>query len=62
MDHEPGQFMAAFLVALRYHVRVSIRTSADAIERRFAEFAGVPYQTPASRQQWQDLWQTEAEP
>ena len=62
MDHRgPGQFMAVFLVALRSHVRVGIRSASDVIERRFAEFAGVPYQTPVSRQQWQDLWQTEAE-
>jgi hypothetical protein len=31
----------------------------DFIERRFAEFAGVPYQNSLSRQQWEELWETE---
>jgi hypothetical protein len=54
------QFAAAIFVALRYHVRVGIRTASDLLERRFAEFAGVPYQNPLGRQQWEDLWETEA--
>jgi hypothetical protein len=56
------QFMAAFFVALGYHVRIGIRTVSDLIERRFAEFAGVPHQGPLSRQQWEELWETEASP
>jgi hypothetical protein len=60
-SHElrPVQFMAAIFVALGYHVRVGIRTASDLIERRFAEFAGVPNQGPLSRQQWEALWETE---
>ena len=56
------QFVAAFFVALEYHVRLGIRTVSDLVERRFAEFAGVPYQNPLSRQQWEELWETEASP
>jgi hypothetical protein len=33
-----------------------MRSASDIIERRFAEFARVPYQNPLSRQQWEDLW------
>ena len=54
------QFVAAFFVALGYHVRIGTRTVSDLIERRFAEFADVPYQNPLSRQQWEELWETEA--
>jgi hypothetical protein len=41
------------------HVRIGTRTVSDLIERRFAEFAGVPYQNPLSRQQWEELWEAE---
>jgi ubiquinone biosynthesis protein Coq4 len=62
MDHRRlVQFMAAFFVALGYHVRKGIRTVSDLMERRFAEFAGVPCQSPLIRQQWEELWETEAE-
>jgi hypothetical protein len=56
------QFMAAFFVALGYHLRIGIHTVSDLMERRFAEFAGVPCENPLSRRQWEDLWETEAEP
>ena len=59
-NRRPVQFMAAFFVALGYHVRIGIRTVTDFIERRFAEFADVPYQNPLSRQQWEELWESEA--
>jgi hypothetical protein len=45
----------------RCSVRTGIRTVTDLMERRFAEFAGVPYQNPLSRQQWEELWETEAD-
>jgi hypothetical protein len=62
MDHRrPVQSMAAFFVAFGYHARIGIRTVTDHLELRFAEFAGVPYQNPLSRQQWEELWETEAE-
>jgi hypothetical protein len=61
-DRRPVRFTPAFFVALGYHVRTAIRTVTDLMERRFAEFAGVPYQNPLSRQQWGELWETEAEP
>jgi hypothetical protein len=53
--------LAAFVVALRSHVPKSIHAMSDHVERRFAEFAGVPYQSQASRQQWEELWEMEAE-
>jgi hypothetical protein len=63
MDHRgPVQFMAASFVALGYQVRTGVRTVGDLIERRFAEFAGVPYPGPLDRRQWEELWETEAEP
>jgi hypothetical protein len=58
----PVQSMAAFFVALGYHVRIGIRTVSDLFEQRLAEFAGVPYQDPLRRQQWEDLLETQAEP
>jgi hypothetical protein len=58
-DRRPIQSMAAIFAALGYHARAAIRTLNDLMERRFAEFAGVPYQGPLSRQQWQELWETE---
>lgn len=39
---------------------MGIRQVSDLLERRFAQFAGVPYQTPVCRQQWEELWETEA--
>ena len=39
---------------------IGIRHVGDLMERRFAQFAGVPYQTPVCRQQWEELWETEA--
>jgi hypothetical protein len=60
-NRPPVQCMAAFLVALRYQVRVAILTVGDVMERRFAEFACVPYQSRVSQQQWEELWEMEAE-
>lgn len=53
--------LAAFFVALACQMRKAIRTVSDLVERRFAEFAGVPYQNSVDRQQWDDLWETDAE-
>jgi hypothetical protein len=58
----PIQNIAAIFTALRYHVRAGIRAISDLMERRFAAYAGVPYQNPISRQQWQELWEAEAVP
>jgi len=61
-NRRPVQFMVAFLTAVRLHLRLGIETTGDLIERRFADFAGVPYLNPPSRQQWEDLWEMESEP
>ena len=39
---QPVAFLAAFVVALRSQVPKAIHTVGDLVERRFAEFAGVP--------------------
>ncbi len=61
-NRRPVQFMAAFIVAVAFNFRVGIRTISDLIERRFADFADVPYHNPLRRQQWEELWETEAQP
>jgi len=53
------QSMAAFFVSFAFHVRRGMRTASDLTERGFAEFARVPYESPLSRQQWEDLWEAE---
>jgi hypothetical protein len=60
-NRRPAPFMASIFVALRCQVRNAIHTLSDIMERRFAEFADVPYQNPVDRQQWEDLWETETE-
>ena len=52
--------LAALFRALRTQMRQAIHATGDLVERRFAEFADVPYQSPMSRQHWQDLWETES--
>jgi hypothetical protein len=40
-------------------VRVLIRDVSCRIERRFAAFAEVPFHDPPSRQQWEQLWESD---
>jgi hypothetical protein len=54
-------FLATFVVALRCQMPRAIHAMGNYVERRFAEFAGVPYQSPVSRQQWEEMWEMEAE-
>jgi hypothetical protein len=61
-DHRPIQFLALSFDVLGCHVRARIRTMSDLFARRFADFAGVPYQNPLSRREWEELWETEAKP
>jgi hypothetical protein len=61
-DHRPIEFTALSFGALGSYVRTSIRTVSDLLERRFADFAGVPYQNPHSQREWEELWETEAKP
>jgi hypothetical protein len=60
-NRRAAQCMAAFLVAIGINLRLGIRTISDLVERRFADFADVPYPNPLSRL-WEELWETEAEP
>jgi hypothetical protein len=56
---DPGRAVpseATFFIALRCDVRIGVLIVFDLIERRFAEFAGVPYHDAPSRQQWEELW------
>jgi hypothetical protein len=55
----PVQFMTTFFAPLGSQVRTAIQTVSDLLERRFVQFAGVPYQSPASRQEWEELWEAE---
>lgn len=54
------RFIAAFLLATRC-IRNGLRSASDLFERRFAEFADVPYENRISRQQWQQLSEAERE-
>jgi hypothetical protein len=58
-NRRPVQFVAPIIAALVNHLRVHIRSVGDLLERRFAEFAGLPYQDALSRQQWEELWEAE---
>jgi hypothetical protein len=51
--------MTAFCIALRCQVGEAIHTMSDLVERRFVQFADVPYVSPVSRQQWEKLWEME---
>jgi hypothetical protein len=55
-------FLAAFVVTLRRQVPKAIHAMGDRAERRFSEFAGLPYQSRASRQHWEELWEAERQP
>ena len=59
-DRRPVHFMVAFLAVVGFNMQLGLRTIGDLVERRFADFAGVPYLNPLSRQQWEELWETEA--
>jgi hypothetical protein len=61
-NRRPRQLIAAIWVAFRNHGRTGICAVSEAMERGFADFASVPYENPLSRQQWEELWETEAEP
>jgi hypothetical protein len=59
-DRRPVQFPPSLFVAIEHRVRIGIRTTSELIERRFAQFADVPYQYPVDRQQWEELWETDS--
>jgi hypothetical protein len=54
-----SQLVTTVLVALGRNMRVATRTMSAELECRFATFAGVPYHDPASRQQWEQVWEAE---
>lgn len=56
---EQSRSAAHVFVGHGYQVRAAIRAIGVQIERRFAAFAGVPYQDPLSREQWEQLWESE---
>jgi hypothetical protein len=56
----PVQFIAVISSALRSRVRARIYVAIDLVERRFADFARIPYHAPVTRQQWEELWGTDA--
>ena len=54
-ERGPVQLIAAVSSALRSRVRARIYVAIDLVERGFADFAGIPYHAPVSRQQWEEL-------
>jgi hypothetical protein len=56
-----SQFVTNVFGALGCNMRVTMRTMSAEIERRFATFAGLPYQDPVSRQQWEQVWEADLE-
>jgi hypothetical protein len=44
-----SQLVTTVFVALGCNMRVAMRTMSAELERRFATFAGLPYQDPVSR-------------
>jgi hypothetical protein len=52
-------FVRNVAVAIGDRTRAAIRAMNEQLERRFAEFAGVPYHDPLDLEQWQLLWETE---
>ena len=60
-NRQPAKATDLSLDALGHRAWAGIRTLSDLLERRFAEFAGVPYEEPFCRREWEDLWETEFE-
>jgi hypothetical protein len=56
-----SQYVTTVVGALGCNMRVAMRTMSAEVERRFATFAGVPYQDPVSRQQWEQVWEADLE-
>jgi hypothetical protein len=62
LDNRPQSELSTHLfVSMGCRLREAIPAWYDLIERRFAAFADVPYEDPLSRQQWEQLWETELE-
>jgi hypothetical protein len=47
---------------LRSQIRARIVAMSHLMERLFARFADVPYETPISQQQWEELWESTSNP
>lgn len=58
-NRQQSELSTHVFVAIGYHMRMTIRAMSEQMERSFAAFAGVPYEDPLSRQQWEQLWETE---
>jgi hypothetical protein len=50
-NRQQSELSTQVFVAIVFHMRMAIR----AIESSFAAFAGVPYEDPLSRQQWEQM-------
>jgi hypothetical protein len=57
-----SRFVRQAFVALGDRARLAIRATGEELERRFATFAGVPFQDALDRQQWEQLWEAEPWP
>jgi hypothetical protein len=58
-NRQQSELSTRAFVAIGYHMRMTIRAMSQQIASGFAAFAGVPYEDPLSRQQWEQLWETE---
>ena len=52
---------ATIVGALASRIQARIFAATEAVERLFADFAGVPYQDPTSRRHWEELLESRAE-
>ena len=59
-NRRQSKFETRLFVTLGYHMRLAMHTLSDRMECRFATFAAVPYHAAHHRQQWEQLWETEA--
>jgi hypothetical protein len=60
-ERRRSRFDTHHFVTLRFDLRSALRDLSNAVERRFAAFAAVPYHDPCSRRQWEQIFETEAE-
>jgi hypothetical protein len=61
-DRRQLQFTTSTFVDIGYRLLVRVRAMSCQIERHFARFANVPYHDLLTRQQWEQLWETDLTP
>jgi hypothetical protein len=56
-----NQLVRSFLVSVNGQIRALMHTVGHCIERHFAAFAHVPHETLLTREQWEELWESDAQ-